>query len=65
MPTDECVAIEDSPTGIAAAVASGAYTVAVWTESTDGLDVSQANTFLRSLEQFDLTLLKSAGDQFV
>ena len=63
VPTDECVAIEDSPTGIAAAVASGAYTVAVWTESTDGLDVSQANTFLRSLEQFDLSMLKSAGYQ--
>ena len=61
VPPDECIAIEDSPTGIASAVAAGAYTIAVWTESTDGLDVSQAHAFLRSLDQFDLSLLKTAG----
>ena len=61
VPPDECIAIEDSPTGIASAVAAGAYTIAVWTESTDGVDVSQAHAFLRSLDQFDLSLLKTAG----
>ena len=57
VPPEECVAIEDSPTGIAAAVASGAYTIAVWTASTDGLDLSQSHAFLHSLEDFDLSLL--------
>ena len=57
VPPEECVAIEDSPTGIAAAVASGAYTIAVWTASTDGLDLSQSQAFLHSLEEFDLSLL--------
>ena len=58
VPPEECVAIEDSPTGIAAAVASGAYTVAVWTASTEGLDLSQSHEFIRSLEDFDLSLLR-------
>ena len=31
LPAQSCIAIEDSPVGIAAAVASGAYTVAVRT----------------------------------
>ena len=58
VPPEECVAIEDSPTGIAAAVASGAYTVAVWTASTEGLDLSQSHEFIYSLEDFDLSLLQ-------
>ena len=56
-PPNECIAIEDTPVGIAAAVAAGAYTIAVRTESTRGLDVSQARTVLESLENFDLSLL--------
>ena len=57
LPPENCVAIEDSPVGIAAAVASGTYTIAVRTDSTRGLDISQAHMILDSLEQFDLALL--------
>jgi HAD superfamily hydrolase (TIGR01509 family) len=57
VPPSECIAIEDSPVGIAAAVAAGAYTVAVRTYSTRNLDLSQAHTILDSLELFDLALL--------
>jgi HAD superfamily hydrolase (TIGR01509 family) len=57
LPPSECIAIEDSPVGIAAAVAAGAYTVAVRTYSTRNLDLSQAHAILDSLEFFDLTLL--------
>ena len=57
VPPAECIAIEDSPVGISAAVASGAYTIAVKTEYTRNLDVSQAHTVLETLEDFDLALL--------
>lgn len=57
VPPEECIAIEDSPIGIAAAVASGAYTICVRTEYTRNLDVSQAHTILETLEEFDLSLL--------
>ena len=52
-----CIAIEDSPVGIAAAVGSGAYTIAVRTHFTRNLDISQAHLVLDSLEDFDLGLL--------
>ena len=57
VPPSGCLAIEDSPSGVASAVAAGMYTVAVRTESTVGLDVSLANTVIESLEQFDMGLL--------
>ena len=57
LPPEQCIAIEDSPIGIAAAVGSGAYTIAVRTEYTRNLDVSQAHTILETLEDFDLSLL--------
>ncbi|SVC07076.1 uncharacterized protein METZ01_LOCUS259930 [marine metagenome] len=53
----ECIAIEDSPVGIKAAVASGAYTIAVKTYFTRNLDITRADIVLDSLEQFDLDLL--------
>ncbi len=64
VPPEECIAIEDSPIGIAAAVASGAYTICVRTEYTRNLDVSLAHTILETLEEFDLSLLANgpAGD---
>ena len=43
--------------GIAAAVGSGAYTIAVRTHFTRNLDISQAHLILDSLEDFDLGLL--------
>ena len=56
-PPEQCIAIEDSPVGIAAAVASGAYTIAVRTAYTRNLDVSRANAILETLEDFDRSLL--------
>ena len=57
VPPAECLAIEDSPSGVASAVAAGMYTVAVRTESTAGLDISSADVVLDSLEEFDMGLL--------
>ena len=57
IPPQQCIAIEDSPIGIAAAIASGAYTIAVRTDYTRHLDVSQAHAILETLEDFDLSLL--------
>ena len=53
----ECIAIEDSPVGISSAIASGAFTIAVKTESTEGLDVSAANVLIEDLTHFDYGLL--------
>ena len=61
VPPSECLAIEDSPSGVASAMTAGMYTVAVRTESTAGLDVSLANTVIESLEQFDMGLLGGHG----
>jgi HAD superfamily hydrolase (TIGR01509 family) len=57
VPAQRCVAIEDSPVGITAAVGSGAFTIAVRTYSTRNLDISHAHLVLDSLEDFDLSLL--------
>ena len=57
IPPEQCIAIEDSPIGIAAAVTAGAYTIAVRTDYTRHLDVSQAHAILETLEDFDLSLL--------
>ena len=54
---NQCIAIEDSPTGISAAVSSGAYTIAVKTPSTKDLNISKAHMILNSLEEFDFNLL--------
>ena len=54
IPPAECLAIEDSPSGVASAMAAGMYTVAVRTESTVGLDISSADVVLDSLEEFDM-----------
>ncbi len=58
-PPAQCIAIEDSPVGIASAVAAGIYTVAVLTDSTRGMDLSQAQEVLETLESFDLSLLRA------
>lgn len=63
LPPQKCIAIEDSPVGIAAAVGSGAYTIAVRTYSTRNLDISSAHTVLDSLEDFDLALLATGNNQ--
>lgn len=45
----ECIVIEDSKTGITAAVSAGCFTVAIPTEATCKQDLSLANLILRSL----------------
>lgn len=53
----ECIAIEDSPIGLAAASGSGAYTVCTLTDSTRHLDLSAADVIIENLEEFDYGLL--------
>ena len=53
----DCIAIEDSPIGLAAASASGAYTVCTLTDSTRHLDLSDADVIIENLEEFDYALL--------
>ena len=59
IPPEQCIAIEDSPVGIAAAVSAGIYTIAVLTDFTRGMDLSQAQQVLETLESFDLNLLRT------
>ncbi len=47
---DEAIAIEDSPNGVAAARAAGIFCVAFPNDVTRGLDLSQADLLLESLE---------------
>ena len=53
----ECIAIEDSPIGLAAASSSGAYTICTLTDSTRHLDLSAADIIIENLEAFDYGLL--------
>lgn len=57
VPPGRCLAIEDSPSGISAAVAAGMYVVGVRTAATSGLDISSAHQVIDSLEDFDMGLL--------
>lgn len=54
---NECIAIEDSPIGLAAASSSGAYTICTLTDSTRHLDLSAADVIIENLEEFDYGLL--------
>jgi HAD superfamily hydrolase (TIGR01509 family) len=56
-----CVAFEDSPRGLAAAVAAGMLSVAVPTGLTRSLDFSQADLVVSSLEEVTLDLLKKSA----
>ncbi len=53
----QCIAIEDSPIGLAAASGSGAYTICTLTDSTRHLDLSAADVIIENLEEFDFGLL--------
>ena len=57
----ECVAIEDSPIGLAAASSSGAYTICTLTDSTRHLDLSAADVIIENLKDFDYGLLASGN----
>lgn len=61
VPPTSCLAIEDSPPGIASAVAAGMFTVAVRTASTAGMNLQQATIVLNSLGEFNLTLLEDTA----
>ena len=50
----EAIAIEDSPNGVAAARAAGIFCVAFPNDVTRGLDLSQADLLLESLEDVPL-----------
>ena len=54
---DECLAIEDSPAGVASADAAGMRVVAVRTPYTQGLPLPGADVILESLEDFPEDLL--------
>ncbi len=54
---ESCVAIEDTPSGIAAAKAAGMYAVQVRAASTAFPPIEQADLVLDSLEDFPLTLV--------
>ncbi len=54
---ERCVAVEDTPSGIAAAKAAGMYAVQVRAASTAFPPIEEADLVLDSLEQFPLALL--------
>jgi HAD superfamily hydrolase (TIGR01509 family) len=62
--TEAALAIEDSPSGIAAAKAAGIYTIALRTTSTEGMDLSAADEVIDSLNEINLDiLLESAASE--
>ncbi len=52
-----CMAVEDSPTGVAAATGAGLYCIAVPSPATADADLSAADLSLRSLDQLDAGLI--------
>jgi beta-phosphoglucomutase-like phosphatase (HAD superfamily) len=60
-PPQRCIAIEDTPTGLASAKAAGMRTVQVRASSTAWEPLGDADVVLSTLTDFDLTLLKSPG----
>lgn len=53
----ECLALEDSPRGIASAKAAGLTTIGIRTPHTVGMDLSKADRLINSLQDFDLSWL--------
>ena len=54
---ERCIALDDTPAGIASAKAAGMFAVAVRTASTAGMDISAADRAIDSLEDFDFAWL--------
>ncbi len=52
-----CLAIEDTPRGIASARGAGLGVVGIRTESTAHMDISEADFIIQSLEEFDFSWL--------
>lgn len=61
VPAERALAVEDSPNGVAAAVAAGLTCVAVPNPVTASLDLSEAHLLVGSLEELDLEQLVLAG----
>lgn len=57
VPAEQCIAIEDTPTGLASAKAAGMYTVQVRAASTAFPPQPTADLVLDTLQDFDLSLL--------
>jgi HAD superfamily hydrolase (TIGR01509 family) len=58
---ERCIAIEDTPTGLAAAKAAGMLAVQSRSASTAFPPLAEADVVLDSLLEFDLSLLNSAA----
>ena len=63
MKASDAVAIEDSPSGITSAKRAGMRVFALRTESTAGLDLSEADDIIERLTEIDLSALFGAGDR--
>ncbi len=59
----DAIAIEDSPSGITSAKRAGMRVFALRTESTAGLDLSEADHVVENLTEIDLGALFGAGDR--
>jgi HAD superfamily hydrolase (TIGR01509 family) len=57
-PPPQCFAVEDSPKGVAAAVAAGMFTIAVATPYTRSSDTGAAQLRVQSLAQLDRALVR-------
>jgi HAD superfamily hydrolase (TIGR01509 family) len=65
VPAEVCAAIEDSPQGIAAALAAGMFTIAVASPYPTATSTSSAHLRLNSLEDFDAaSLILGAGKEY-
>ena len=62
-PPERCIAIEDTPTGLASANAAGMLTVQVRSSSTAWPPQPDADVVLDTLRDFDLALLGDKADQ--
>ncbi len=60
---ERCLALDDTPRGIASAKAAGMTAVAVRTESTCGMDISAADYSINSLIDFDFAWLAHSGSR--
>ena len=58
VPPTRCIALEDTPTGLAAAKAAGMFSVQVRSASTAFPPLPEADLVLESLEEFDVSMVE-------
>jgi HAD superfamily hydrolase (TIGR01509 family) len=61
VPPERCMAVEDTPAGVAAAKAAGMYTVQVRAASTALDPIPEADAVIDDYTQFDMGLLEEVG----